>query len=351
MKTQTKIFITLLLIFLGGLSLVQSQDIHFSQFTMTPLLVNPAQTGSQNDLRAVMNYKNQWSSVSQPYNTYNFSFDVSLKKKKNISGFSAMGLNIFNDKAGNSKMGTLFGNLTYAYHVFLSDRSTLGGGIYAAIGQRSTNTNNLQWGNQYDGMAYNSNLPTGEPVSNNLTFFDIGGGVHWKYNKNEKYMTGNDQRYYNAGIAVFHVNQPKYSFYDTGEKLYMKEVAYANALIGISSTKFSIVPGIIYSMQGKANELLLGSLIRYQLKESSKFTSFVKGASISPGLYYRNRDAAIVCILFEFSQYSLGISYDVNLSKLKTASKGKGGIEISLSFVSPNPFTGRSTTKSPRFFN
>lgn len=317
----------------------KAQDIHFSQFYMTPLLQNPAQTGAQNNIRTIMNYKSQWNSVADPFTTINFSFDMSLNKKKHISGFSAVGMNLYSDKAGNAGMGTFQGNLNYAYHVYLSDRSTLGAGVYAAFGQRRVNFADLQWGSQYDGMAYNSGLPSGELTSSeNFMFLDFGGGVHWKFSKSERYMTGNDQRTINAGIAVFHFNSPKYSFYDSGEKLHMKEVFYANALIGVNNTNFSVVPGFFFAKQGKASELFLGSLFRFQFKESSKITGFVKGSSMAAGIYYRNRDAIVACLQYEFSQYTIGMSYDVNLSGLKTASQGKGGFEISLRFVSPNPF-------------
>lgn len=331
--------IIMLLILLGIIAVAKSQDIHFSQYTMTPLLVNPAQAGAQYDLLAIMNYKNQWRSVADPYRTYNLSFEVSSNKKKNYTGYSGYGINLYSDKAGDANMGTVQGNLNYAYHLYLTDRSTIGGGLYAAFGQRSVSFTNLQWGSQYDGMAYDPGLSSGEPaVSDNFFYLDFGGGFHWNYSKSEKYMTGNDQRNYSAGIAVFHVNQPKYSFYDSGEKLLMKEVAYANALIGIGNTNLSVVPGLIYTRQGREYELLLGSLFRYQLKENTKYTGFVKGSSIAAGVYYRSRDALIASIMYEISQYAVGISYDVNLSGLKSASNGKGGLEISLRFISPNPF-------------
>jgi len=338
MKKLIKITI-IILIFINVATVSKSQDIHFSQFDMTPLLINPAQAGSQTNLRAILNYKNQWSSVADPYRTYNFSFDLSLKKKKNVTGFSALGINLFSDKAGDASMGTFQGSLVYAYHVYLSDKSTLGGGLYGAFGQRSVNFGQLQWGSQYDGMSYNANLPSGELTgSDKFTYLDLGGGVHWKWSKNERYMTGNDQRTFNAGVAIFHLNSPKYSFYDTGEKLHMKEVIYGNALIGISNTNFSVVPGFFYCKQGKANELFFGTMFRFQLKESAKITGFVKGSSISAGVFYRNKDAIVTSLMYEFAQYAVGMSYDVNLSGLKTASSGLGGLEISLRFVSPNPF-------------
>ena len=53
---------------LGGLIMLSTdvigQDIHFSQFYMSPLTLNPALTGVMNcNTRFVGNYRNQWSPV------------------------------------------------------------------------------------------------------------------------------------------------------------------------------------------------------------------------------------------------------------------------------------------------
>jgi len=324
-----------------------SQDIHFSQFPMAPLLQNPALAGANHDLQAIVNYKNQWSSVASPYRTGDLSFDMKLNKKKAKKGFLAGGINIFSDKAGDSQMGTTQGNLSLAYHIFLNNNNTLGGGLMGGFIQRKFDYSNLQWMNQYDGMNYNSGLPSGEPAGkNNFTFADFGGGVLWAYNKGEEYMTSNNQIKANAGISVFHPQQAKYSFYSSGEKLYMKTVVHANVLYGIKNTNYAVVPGFMFYKQGGAHELLIGSLIRCTLQESSKYTGYLKGAALSLGAYYRNKDAIVPAILLEFSQYAIGISYDVNVSQLKTASNGRGGLEISLRFVNPNPFLYKS---SPSF--
>ena len=51
----------------------------------------------------------------------------------------------------------------------------------------------------------------------------------------------------------------------------------------------------------------------------------------------------------EFANYAMGMSYDVNTSGLIYATSGKGGFEISLRWINPNPFTGKPLTKTPRF--
>ncbi|MBI4947852.1 MAG: PorP/SprF family type IX secretion system membrane protein [Bacteroidetes bacterium] len=324
---------------------LHAQDIHFSQFLMTPLLVNPAQAGSEYDMRGIANYKNQWGSVATPYSTADVSFDMKTYRKAK-KGFSAVGVNVFNDKAGDAEMKTLHGTLAYAYHVYLSEKSTLGGGLYGGFAQRSINYANLQWMNQYDGSSYNPSMLSGEPAGGtNFTHLDLGGGLHYEYGKGEKYSTGNNHKTINTGIAMFHVNQPKYSFYGTKETMNFKTVAYVNANIGLSHSNISLVPSLSYFQQGKASELLMGTMIRYQLKEESKYTGYVKGSAISFGGYYRNKDAVIAMMLFEISQYAIGLSYDVNVSGLKSVSNGRGGFEISLRFVTPNPFLHKSASR------
>ncbi|MGL4597687.1 MAG: type IX secretion system membrane protein PorP/SprF, partial [Bacteroidia bacterium] len=48
-------------------SLVLAQDIHFSQATTTPLLLNPALAGAQHNLQVFTNYRQQWNAVTEMY--------------------------------------------------------------------------------------------------------------------------------------------------------------------------------------------------------------------------------------------------------------------------------------------
>jgi type IX secretion system PorP/SprF family membrane protein len=321
-----------------------AQDIHFSQFWMTPLLLNPAQAGSQQNMRAAVNYRDQWSSVAQPYKTGNVSFDMKLgKNDKKV--FSGIGVNISQDKAGDAQLKTFQASLSYACHVHLNDKSTLGLGLYAGIIQRSISTASLQWMNQYDGTGYNSSMASGETsTANSLTRVDAGGGLHYEYGKGEKYMTGNDHKKFNAGIAAFHLNRPAYSFYATSEKLFIKTVAYATGEFGISNSAVSIVPGAVYSMQGTSGELIIGTMFQYQFKSDSKYTGYVHGSSLSIGAYYRNNDAVIATMLLKIANYAIGISYDINTSALAAATKGRGGFEISLRYINPSPFLYKKNT-------
>jgi len=89
-------------------------------------------------------------------------------------------------------------------------------------------------------------------------------------------------------------------------------------------------------------------MIRYLLRPQSKYTGFIKETAILFGGHYRTGDAFIPSVMIEMANYAIGISYDVNISSLKTVSSGKGGVEIVLRYINPNPFQyGRGTKGTP----
>jgi type IX secretion system PorP/SprF family membrane protein len=328
-----KIFI-LLFIFCGSV-LLNAQDIHFTQFYLAPLVLNPALSGAQHDVRGVLNYKSQWNSVAQPYTTANFSYDQRFGQKTDAV-LHGVGVSVGQDKSGNPYIKTFNAGLSYAPQIKVSQRARLGVGVYVGMIQRSVSYEGLKWANQYDGMQYNSALATKEPEGRlSLMGADVGTGIHYEYAKTERYMTGNDHRKFSAGISAFHLNRPAYSFYNNSEKLYMKVGGYMNGEIGMGNSDLSLVPGVYYYMQGTAKELLVGNLFQLKLLDDSKYTGFVQGAFAAIGMYYRGKDAAIAMALLKVKTYAIGISYDFNISSLKSASKGRGGFELSLRYTNP----------------
>ena len=358
MKTSGSIITGLASVCIAFSGIVNAQDIHFSQFTQSPLTVNPAPAGTTVWIRAAMNYRTQWKAVTVPYNTIGASFDIKTKKRwikasneteryrqSGDNGFG-WGVNIYNDRAGDGHMGTLQANGTLAYQIMLDGKSMLALGFQGGIMQRSINFSKLYWGTQYDptsSTGYNTALyPQGDKGiaggDDSFIIPDLSTGIMYTHKKNERYMRGNDQLDYTIGGAMFHALQPKYSFLGSSEKLYQRMVVHGTATIGIKNTSIAVVPGVMIQRQGPNQEIFAGSLIRYMLREDSKYTGFVKGASISAGGYYRNKDAFVGAALFEFAAYAVGVSYDFNLSGLRTVSSGRGGLEITLRFLNPAPF-------------
>lgn len=320
-----------------------ASDIHFSMFEHAPLTINPAQTGGfKGDFRAYANYKDQWRSVASPYKTICISGDAPLLRKKWKKGFIGVGGLIFNDRAGDAKVGTTNFNLALSSFVFTGPRSSVSGGLSAGYVLRSINPSALTWDNQYDpnAGAYNPALASGENfVTANYGFFDAGAGIAYHYGKGEMYSTANNKLRITIGAAYHHATLPKFSFLgDSKEKLYGKIIGHGSALIGIKNTNLSICPQLLYMRQGPVQEITPGVMFRYMVQEASHYTGFFKESAISLGGYMRVQDAAVFCLLYEFANYAAGISYDFNISKLRVASNMRGGLEIMLRYITPNPF-------------
>ncbi len=334
-----------------------SQDIHFAQYTQMPLATNPAQAGTTVWIRAQMSYREQWGSVTIPYRTFGFSFDQKFRKrwarqietvfsqrktlffqKVSETGLG-WGILVLKDQAGTSQMGTTNANLSLAYQAKIGQNQMLSLGLQGGLAQRSINYNDLKWGSQYDGSNYDPNLPAQEDFSKTSVIYpDFGAGLLWTYKKNERYMRGNDQRDVYLGASISHFAQPSYSFFGTTETLYRKYIIHGHSLLGVDNTNYSFTPTFLYAQQGTAREILFGTLVRYMLKEDSHYTGYVKGAAVSLGGYYRYQDAVIVAANIEMASYSLGISYDINVSGLKAVTYGRGGFEITLRLLNPSPF-------------
>ncbi len=318
-----------------AISVSNAQDVHFSQAIYSPLTLNPALAGINSPITAIVNYRTQWKSVASPYSTIAASFDMRINEnRRQRKGIFAFGLNFFNDKAGDARISTTNVNLNLAYHLIVDRRSTIGLGIYTGFGQRSIDAAAGRWGSQYDGSAYNAGLSSGETfLSDQFAFMDVGAGFVYSFKNSERYMTSNDQKEFSFGGAVYHLSRPNYSFLSTNdERLYMRFSGFAHATFGISNTKLSLRPAVYYQRQRTAQELLIGTYFRYMVQEESRITGYNKGTFISLGAFYRNKDAFVAKAMVEWSDFTLGLAYDVNLSSLVNVSNARGGFEIFLKY-------------------
>lgn len=339
-----KVFFYILMILIGYS--LHAQDIHFSQTKYAPLNLNPALAGAENYLQAVSNYRTQWKSVATPYTTLGISFDIRNKEKQGANGFLAYGVNFFHDVAGDARMTTSAVDLSLAYHLYLNRYSTIGLGIQGGFGQRGISPDNGTWSNQFMGNGFDTGINSGEHFdSYSFTHFDTGAGLVYHYKKGEGYMRGNDQFSLTAGIGAFHLNRPSSEFIAYGEDdLEIRYSAFISSDIGISNTNFSIMPALFYHRQGPHQEIYAGGYLRVLVTEGSKRTGFIEQLAVSYGVFYRVKDALVNKLMLEYSYYSLGMSYDVNISSLAGASRGRGGIELFFKYALPQPI--RAITKS-----
>ena len=320
---------------------VLAQDIHFSQFDNAPLTLNPALTGAFNaNHRIISNYKSQWRSIDKSYMTYGISYDMGILKGKLNGGIFGIGVQLFNDMAGINKMGLTMANVSVAYHLPLNSKNLITAGIQGGWRSQRIDVSNMQWDEQYDPNApngYNSSLPSGETLNfKSKNYGDLSAGLLWSYTSQATSLSSYDAKKVAVGIALFHINRPKESFLDVSkERLYMKFAFHINSFFGIKNSNFAILPSGVWYNQGPSNYVLVGSLFRFRLNDASKYTDFIHETALAIGCHYRVGDAVIASVQFEWRNFLLGISYDVNISELSSASKGAGGMEVALRYSAP----------------
>jgi len=347
MKTVKKLFVGALILCAG---FVQAQDIHFSQFYMSPLNLNPALTGVMNcNTRMVANYRNQWAAVLQAnaYNTYSVSYDQKLAVGR--TDYFGIGGSFWGDVAGELNFGTTQGRLSLSYSKRLGgyrkSAHYLVFGADAGISQRRVSMTDQRWPTQITTNGFDPNLPGETLQDDSFIYGDISAGLLW-------FSILDEYNNWYVGLAQHHLNQPNVSFLETGvtENLYSRLTFHGGGEFELKR-KLSVLPGIIYMTQGPHKELNLGASMRFALG-----TSRVNSQYWQLGLWWRSgnkvdggihNDAVIFSTRFDYDNYGIGFSYDYNISKLRQAGTANGAFEFSLNYLICGP--EKRAVYCPRF--
>jgi len=327
LKILTPLIFIMLLVVSPRLS---AQDIHFSMFYASPLTLNPALTGSNDGTyRGAAIYRNQWQSISTPYNTFAASFDIKLLQEKLKNDIFGVGGLIQSDQSGDGKLTSTSAMLSAAFHKGLDKKHKhfLGIGAQFAFTQNSLKFQQLAFPDQFSGSDFNLNMSNGENISKpTINYFDMNMGILQQ-------STFNDIISNMTGVSIYHLVEPKESFLGKNVKLSDRFTVHEGLRIR-AVQNFYICPNFIFQYQNKAQEINLGSAFEYHIL--GKKTETI--ASI--GGWYRIRDAAIITGGVEYYKVRLMFAYDINTSSLKPATNGRGAFELSVIY------TGLIKTKS-----
>lgn len=304
------LFLIIFLFFRG-----YSQDIHFSQYLNTPLLLNPATAGiTDGDFRASLSHKSQWLGVTK-YNTSTASYDMPMFKTGAKDAYLGAGLNVFADRAGTARLGTTNASVSAAGILPMGEFQSLSLGLQTAIVQRSASLNKLSWGNQFNGEGFDPNIASGEPNSASFVYADIAAGINYEFNRNTRVMLGEDMTKFSAGAAIFHPHSPRQRFLGSGKKIYPRMAFHASAFKDFNEANIAIVPSFIYLMQGPHTEMNMGMRLRYRLHEGTRWSGVFTETAVSLAFQYRLKDAIIPAVYFETGNYLISFTYDYPVAK------------------------------------
>ena len=317
-----------------------AQDYSLSQLTESPVMLNPANTGLIYPIRINLNYRQQWRSISKPYNTIVASVDGKVLSQGKSGSSLGIGVLLVNDQAGTSKLNTLNANLALMGKVMINENQSLSTGIIGGLVQRKLDVNSLTWSDQYNGTSYDPTIPHGEQLSTEKRMApDVGVGLQWSYGRGAATLSSNDAIGAQVGFAAYHVNMPNTGFQEDADKRYVRYLFHGSFSYGFKNTPLQANPVFIAQMQGPARMIYTGAFIKYRLQESSRYTGFLFSRSLNLGLFYRVGDSFVTALQLEFDQFAFGMSYDINLSQLNKVTYGRGGMEFSFRYL---PFKSSS---------
>jgi len=332
----------LILVFLLTLSKIcQAQDPHFTQYFASPLTLNPAYTGFfYGDFRIAGNYRSQWSSISTPFITGTVSADMDiLKNVINPNDIFGVGITILYDQTGGGGLLENYVGLSTAYHKSLDvyGDQTLGLGVQVTLVQKRLDFSKLIFENQLGADGFDPTIPSGETFSqSNISYSDYNVGL--LYN-----ATINDNAYIYGGASYYHISQPNESFLGETNRINARLTVHVGASIPVNETTRLYTSGL-YMQQGGATEMDLGGAFGLNVDQViDNPTIFYVGA------WYRWNDAINPYLGLQMNGIKVGLSYDVNVSSLQSASQSRGGMEISVIYTKLPAIPDKRRMNCPTF--
>jgi len=306
---------------------LSAQDIHFSQFGNAPMNLNPGLTGVfGGDLRFVGNYRSQWRGVPVPYSTFSGSIENKIYHKPNrYDRYFTGGLLLNYDKQGSLELTSMQIGIPIGMTMPVAKNNFLSIGITPAFGQRSFDTNRWTFDAQFVDCLFDPTAHTREDgtlFSDNLQYFDLSTGLNYRF------QAPRSRTRFDLGGAMHHVNRPNHDFWTNAKdvRLAVRKSLYGMGMVQVSGS-FDLLGQVLYQEQGTYRELLYGLGGRLLLNSKP-----YEELALQVGVSFRHRytDAFIWTAEVHWRTWTLGFSYDLNLSDFVVATNNRGGPEVAL---------------------
>lgn len=286
------------------------QDIHFSQIDVNPILYSPAYSGFFDGKgRFGITYRNQWASVSTPYQTFAASGEYSLLPGRYRRNGLSLGGFVYNDRAGSLNYGTISANgiLSYYQSISSSNNTLMSFAVEGGYSQCSMNEENAIFSDPTEII----NSPTGH-------YFTVGAGV-------ALFHQAADNLNFRFGLSGRNLNRPQITFTGMEGNFIDRKLNSYLRMEYRYATLWSLLPMAAIQLQHNNTEIVGGCDIKYHHSETAG-----NHIAYSAGIYYRHKDALIFNVAAEINAFVVSFNYDANLSPLIAASNSIGALELTL---------------------
>lgn len=325
----------LIIVFIGiGIgSNGHAQDGTFSQYFTNPMFLNPAFVGSAEGTRVSAGHRLQWPYIPGKFSTSGIA--VGYQPNELLDGVGAIAKRTVEGEGGltTTQLSALFSRRW----VIPRTMDIQAGMQVGAINQR-IDWNELVFSDQLDPILGNvRSSQARKPANQSNTALDISAGVITKF----EFPFNNKQALNQAGLAVYHINQPSRSFTNSENPYPVRWVGHYGVLLpfqGFQTNKtFSLYPNIRFENQQNFTQLDLSAIAF----EDPLFF----GASYRNTKSYFNFDNTAQMILTAgiktesqtLGQVMIGYSYDFSMTGMDQTNRGSHEISLMFFFEKQNP--------------
>lgn len=346
LRNQNRPFLmqrSLLLILLFVAASTYGQDPNFSQFFASPLTLNPAMTGKFNGVsRLAINYRNQWPTINTAFRTGTASADFNIIPNR-IPEFDQFGVGVMGmyDVNGAGVMKNSYLAASMAYHKGLDENGyhSMGAGFSVNYAQRRLDLSKLNFEDELTSLGFTgvtSEVFNGNGQFLNVNYMDVNAGFLY---------TGATTDYNNfyIGASLYHINRPKVSFQGATYLMNPRFTVHGGGYFPVADGT-TVFASALHQHQAGATETIFGAAVGLTVN-----SDYDNATELYAGSWVRWNDAIIPYIGLETGNFRLGITYDVNTSRLAAASQRRGGMEISLIYITKHADPNKKKLACPKF--
>jgi type IX secretion system PorP/SprF family membrane protein len=303
------------------------QDVHATQFYNAPYLINPGLVGQFDGQQRYMLYqRTQWKSITIPYKSVGLGAElrhIKLKKIHSKLPNIHSGLVFITDKAGDSQFRTS-SFLVQLGMPFQQNNWQFNPAIGLGLMNMAIDRSQLYFDRNWNGQVF-------DPQANNGEVSYTDGYTRPQINLGLSASKSDGFNHYTFGIALFNLQRPRQNFIQGAEVNLQRRISLHSQVLRKISEEWSIEPLLLMMFQGPYRSINPGVRMHYNINNPGVTSR------LYAGFVGRTRDAGNLIIGGTHDQWDIGLSYDINMSKLIAASNGRGGLELTAIYIVPAP--------------